>query len=142
MDKELSFFCDILDRSHVLILLNIEKYLSGVVEVAPAVKILLMTVTQFPTNMPFSCDNDFNTFTTSSRLMGSHSRLLEFVEALKWVNRHHSHLNPFIAAMASCLPTPFKNNCSAWVNSLYAGWSNLSFMPLTIESRSSWYIRL
>ena len=83
MDKELSFFCDILDRSHVLILLNIEKYLSGVVEVAPAVKILLMTVTQFPTNMPFSRDNDFNTFTTSSRLMGSHSRLLEFVEALK-----------------------------------------------------------
>ena len=83
MDKELSLFCDILDRSHVLILLNIDKYLSGVVEVAPAVKILLMTVTQFPTNMPFSCDNDFNTFTTSSRLMGSHSRLLEFVEALK-----------------------------------------------------------
>lgn len=50
MDKELSLFCAILDRNHVLILLNIEKDLSGVAEVAPAVKIILMTVTQFPTN--------------------------------------------------------------------------------------------
>ena len=46
MDKELSLFCAILDRSHVLILLNIVKDLSGVAEVAPAVKIMLMTVTQ------------------------------------------------------------------------------------------------
>ena len=54
MDKELSLFRAILDRSHVLILLNIKKDLSGAAEVASAVKIILMTVTQFPTNMLFS----------------------------------------------------------------------------------------
>ena len=45
MDKEFNLFCVILDQSHVLILLNIEKDLSGVAEVAPAIKIILMTVT-------------------------------------------------------------------------------------------------
>ena len=76
MDKELSLFCAILDRRHVLILLNIEKDLSGVAKVAPTVKIILMTVTQFPTNMHFSLDNDFNTLTTSSKLMDSHSKII------------------------------------------------------------------
>ena len=76
MDQELSLFCEILDRSHALILLNIEKHLSGVVEVAPAVMILLMMVTHFSTNMPFSRDNDFNTLTTSSRLLDSHSKIV------------------------------------------------------------------
>ena len=42
MVKELSLFCAILDRSHVLILLNIEKDLPGVTEVVPAVKIIIM----------------------------------------------------------------------------------------------------
>ena len=53
-----------------------------------------MTVTQFSTNMHFSCDYEFNTLTTSSKLMGSHCKLtsLEAVEALKWVEWHHSHL--------------------------------------------------
>ena len=60
MGKELSLFCVILDRSHVLIL-NMEKDLSGVAEIAPAVNIILMTVTRFPTNMRFYRDNDFNT---------------------------------------------------------------------------------
>ena len=41
MDKELRVFCVILDRSHVVILLSIEEDLSGVVKVAPAVKIVL-----------------------------------------------------------------------------------------------------
>ena len=47
IDKELGLFCDILERSHVFILLNIEKDLSGVAEVAPFVKIILMTMTTF-----------------------------------------------------------------------------------------------
>ena len=64
MDEELSLACAILDRSHVLILLNIEKDLLGVAEVVPAIKIILMTVTQFPNNMRFLNDNDFNTLTT------------------------------------------------------------------------------
>ena len=79
MDKELSLFCAILDHSHVVILLNIEKDLSGVVEVAPAVKIILMTVTLFPTNMinyPRPRDNDCNSLTSSSKLMDSHSKIV------------------------------------------------------------------
>ena len=60
MDKELNTFWAILGCSHVLILLNIEKDLSRGAKVAPAVKITLMTVTQFPTNIRFSLDNDFN----------------------------------------------------------------------------------
>ena len=75
MGKELSLFCVILDRSHVLIL-NMEKDLSGVAEIAPAVNIILMTVTRFPTNMRFYRDNDFNTLTTYSKLMGSHSKIV------------------------------------------------------------------
>ena len=71
MDKELSLFCAILDRSHVLILLKIEKYLSGVADVAPAVKVILMTVMRFPTYIRFSRDNYFNTLTT---LTLSHSK--------------------------------------------------------------------
>ena len=76
MDKELSLFCVTLDLSHVLILLNIEKDLSGIAEVAPAVKIILMTVTQFPTNMRFSHGHDFNILTTSSKLVGSRSKIV------------------------------------------------------------------
>ena len=60
IDKEFSLLCVILDRSHVLILLNIV-----------AVKIILMIVTQFPTNMRFSHDNSFNTLIISSKLMDS-----------------------------------------------------------------------
>ena len=53
MDKEFSLLCVTLDRSHVLIFLNIV-----------AVKITLKTVTQFPTNMRFSHENSFNTLIT------------------------------------------------------------------------------
>ena len=60
-----------------LILLNIEKDLSGVAEVVPKVKIILMTVMQLLTNMHFSCDNDFNTLITSSKLVDSHSKIAE-----------------------------------------------------------------
>ena len=49
MDKEFSLLCVILDRSHVLIFLNIVT-----------VKIILKTVTQFPTNMRFSHENSFS----------------------------------------------------------------------------------
>ena len=73
MDKELSLFCAIFD-------LKIEEDLSGF---TPTVKIICMTITQFSTNMHFSRDNDFKTLTTSSKLMGSHLRLLEVVKALK-----------------------------------------------------------
>ena len=37
MAKELSLFCAILDRSQVLILVSIERDISGVAEVVPAV---------------------------------------------------------------------------------------------------------
>ena len=74
MHKKLSLFCTVTDRSHVLILLNIEKGLSGAANVAPVVKIILMKLTQFPTYMCFSRDNDFNTSATSSKLIGSHSK--------------------------------------------------------------------
>ena len=47
-----------------------------VAKVALAIKIIFMTVTQFSTNMRFSFDNDFNTLTTSSKLMGSHSKIV------------------------------------------------------------------
>ena len=83
MDRELSPSCAILDHNHVLILLNIEKDLSGVAEAAPAVMIILMTVTQFPTNVHFSRENDFNTLTSSSKLMDSHSKIVGVVEAIK-----------------------------------------------------------
>ena len=73
IDKELSLFCDILERSHVFILLNIEKDLSGVAEVAPFVKIIFMMVTTFWISLPFSGANDFITLTTSSRFIGGHS---------------------------------------------------------------------
>ena len=74
MYKKSSLFGTVSDRSHVLILLNTEKGLSGVANVAPVVKIILMKVTQFPTYMCFSRDNDFNTSATSSKLIGSHSK--------------------------------------------------------------------
>ena len=85
MDKELGLFCATLNRSHVLILLSNNKDLSEAAEVAPAVKIILTTVTKFPTNMRFSRDNDFNTLTTSSKLMGQQSRIVG-------MSRHHNHL--------------------------------------------------
>ena len=85
MDKELGLFCAILNRSHVLILLSNKKDLSGVAELAPAVKIIPTTVTEFPTNLRFSRNNDFNTLTTSSKLMGPQSRIVG-------MSRHHSHL--------------------------------------------------
>ena len=74
MHKKLSLFSTVTDRSHVLILLNIEKGLSGVANVARVGKIILMKVTQFPIYMCFSRDNDFNTSATSFKLMGSHSK--------------------------------------------------------------------
>ena len=88
MDRELSPSCAILDHNHVLILLNIEKDLSGVAEAAPAVMIILMTVTQFPTNVKitlnnFSRENNFNTLTSSSKLMDSHSKIVGVVEVIK-----------------------------------------------------------
>ena len=74
IDKELSLFCDILERSHVFILLNFEKDLSGVAEVAPFFKIILMTVTTFWISLRFSaCVFYFITLTTSSRFIGGHS---------------------------------------------------------------------
>ena len=83
MDRELSPSCAILDHNHVLILLNIEKDLSGVAEAAPAVMIILMTVTQFPTNVHFSRENDFNALTSSSKVMDSHSKIVGVAEAIK-----------------------------------------------------------
>ena len=79
MDKEFSLFCSILDRSHVLMLLDIKKDLSGVAEVAPASKIILMTVRQISTNVRFSRDNDFNTLATSCKWLGSHSKIVGII---------------------------------------------------------------
>ena len=76
MDKELRRFYVILDHNHVLVLLNIKKDFCGIVKVAPAVKIIFMTVTQLPTNMRFSCDNEISALATSSKLMGSHSKIV------------------------------------------------------------------
>ena len=92
MDKKLSVFCVILDRSHVLIPLNIEKDLSDVAEAAPGVKIILMTVTQFPTNTRFSRDNGLTLWLLLPNWWAHIRRLLEVVEILKWVNQHHNHL--------------------------------------------------
>ena len=92
MDKKLSVFSVIVDRSHVLIPLNIEKDLSDVAEAAPAVKIILMTVTQFPTNTRFSRDNGLTLWLLLPNWWAHIRRLLEVVETLKWVNQHHNHL--------------------------------------------------
>ena len=119
--------------SHVLILLNIVKDLSVVAEVTPAVKVILMKVTQFLINMIFSRDNDFNTSTTYSKLVDSHSKIV----GSSWSSEVECVSSTFNSSVTSCLPTAFKNNCSAWVNNLNVGWSNLSFMALTVESRAS-----
>ena len=129
MDKELNLFCAILD-------LNIEEDLAGVAEVALAVKIILMTVMQFSTKMRFSRDNDFKTLTTSSKLTGSHSKII----GSSWSSEMSKSTSfsllkclsgTFNSSVTSCLPIAFKNNCSSWVNSLNSGWSSLSLMALT-----------
>ena len=64
MDNKWTLLWIILDRSHALIILNFEKDLSDVTEVALAVTIILMTVMQFLIKMRFSRDNHFITLTT------------------------------------------------------------------------------
>ena len=129
MDKELRRFYVILDHNHVLVLLNIKKDFCGIVKVAPAVKIIFMTVTQLPTNMRFSCDNEISALATSSKLMGSHSKIV----GSSWSSEkseltYQPHLecitSAFNSFVTSCLPTIFKNNCSASGNNLNVGWSN------------------
>ena len=63
MDKKLSVFCVILDRSHVLIPLNIEKDLSDVYD-----------GDTIPNQHTFFSWQWLNTMTASSKLMGSHSK--------------------------------------------------------------------
>ena len=142
MHKKLSLFCTVTDRSHVLIILNTKKALSGVANVALVVKIILMKVTQFPTYTCFSRDNDFNTSATSSKLMGSHSDNVgsswsSEVSELATYSPLKCLSSTFNSSVTSCLPAAFKNNCSAWGSSLNVVWSNLSLMALTIESKSS-----
>ena len=71
--KELNLFGFVVDQSHVLTGLNVEKDRAGVVDVLPLVKTSLTIKTTFLASLRFSRYNNWIPLTISPKLTGSQS---------------------------------------------------------------------